>query len=575
MVALTVALASCLEVAARALAPVPYAPRARDLVLSLLCYGAAAVPACIVAWGGFRWSRLQAAALAGPLGLLVVNLAFSYGTQSKELLCLFALLGVGLGTPAIHRASPRLLGTATAMCLAIVAVAWLLPSHRPASSKPSVLLVMLDTTRADRLSVYGYPRATSPNLAALAQRGVVYRRAISTAPWTVPSHAAIFAGRFPSQVGFDGVTLDGSLGAAGSIAMDLANSGRVTAGVTANPIVSATDGLVVGFGAMWDEWRLTRSMPETVLYRLTDWSQEQTHGDRITALALDWVDRLVSAGQPWLLFLNYMDPHAPYSPPERERQLFSSEEGITSIDDPRAYNAGALPLTAAVRTAISDLYDGELATMDRAVGHLLQQLSRRGYDVDTNLFLIIAGDHGESLGEQGVLGHQLGLPDTVLHVPLLIAGPGVQPAVVDPPVQTVQIRATVRALLGLTDSTTDVAPALPPWGTAPAMLISQHPFPRWYHDELRTWNPHFDSSPWLGDWVAVERDGLKVVFNDRGSGSQYDLRADPHERDPKPVSEGAELVQTYRALPIASMSRRPAVLSEQARSAMRQLGYIQ
>src|SRR4029077_16110744 len=150
--------------------------------------------------------------------------------------------------------------------------------------------------------------------------------------------------------------------------------------------------------------------------------------------------------------------------------------------------------------------DAEIAAMDRALGRLFDELARRGYDGE-HLLVIVTADHGEALGEHGLVGHLRGRPDTVLHVPLFVTGPGVMPGEVTTPVQTVQLRATVRALLGLGPLAT-IAPALPPGGEAPLLLITEHPEPRWYFDELRSWNAGFDPAPWTSNWVAVERDGM-------------------------------------------------------------------
>src|SRR5262249_60867507 len=115
----------------------------------------------------------------------------------------------------------------------------------------------------------------------------------------------------------------------------------------------------------------------------------------------------------------------------------------------------------------------------------------------------------------GWLGLRLGLPAALPPVPFLSSGPGVPAGEVATPVQTVQLRATVRALLGL-ETLPDIAPPLPPWGPAPSLLISQRSEMQWYFDWLHDVKADADVDPWSGDWVAVERDGLKVVFDNRG-----------------------------------------------------------
>ncbi len=292
---------------------------------------------------------------------------------------------------------------------------------------------------------------------------------------------------------------------------------------------------------------------------------------RVTRLALDWVDRLAPRGEPWLLFVNYLDPHAPYTPPARERQRFASDVEDGSVaDDSKLYNSGTLPLTPEVRAAMGALYDGEVAAMDRAFGRLIGGLAERGYG-QRNLIVIVVSDHGESLGEHGLVGHLLGMNDQLLHVPLLVAGPGIQPGRVAAPVQSVQLRATVRSLLGL-PPLSDIAPPLPPWGQPPSLLISERAQTDWYFGELREVRPDIDVRSWSGNWVAVERDGTKVVFDDQGRGATYDLQSDPGELAPRPLADGAALVEAYQQW----RQRNPAVekSAPQHRRSLPSLGYV-
>jgi arylsulfatase A-like enzyme len=330
--------------------------------------------------------------------------------------------------------------------------------------------------------------------------------------------------------------------------------------------------LRTGFDSSWDVLRLIEPYPLRVVDHLRDRWGYRGPGMRVTTLALDWVDRLSPRRRPWFLFVNFMDPHAPYTPPRRERLAFAPNVDPNSVaDDPRLYNSGRLPLTPEARAAVRDLYDGEIAAMDRAFGYLVAGLRKRGYDA-TNLLLIVTADHGESLGEHGFIGHLLGMSDDLLHVPLLISGPSVRAGVVDRPVQTVQLRATIRALLGL-EPRSDIAPALPPWGVFPTLLISERPEPRWYWEELYEMRSDVDLDAWRGNWVAVERDGVKVIFDDRGRGATYDLRTDPGERDPRPLREGAPLVQAYQEWLQTARAGRPPGPSDRTQRALKSLGY--
>ncbi len=570
-----IALATALEVAARSVAPVPFAPTAVDIGLAALLYTVAEAPAIL--FGGFlqRGRRLPfTVLLALGLGLVFANVGFALGIKTVLGVGIAAAGGMALGVPLLLATGARSRVALAAVALVVAAGTRLRPPrHAVASNQPSVAFVVLDTTTASHLSTYGYPRPTTPHLTDLAARSLLYRRAIAGAPWTVPSHGAMFYGRHPSRLGFQGSDADFDHDALnGTIAGDLAATGRPGVGISANPWIGGILALRDGFGSVWSVQHLAQPLAVRILERVRDrdWGYEGP-GTRVTALALDWIDRL-APDRPWFLFLNYLDPHSPYSPPAAERRAFAADVDPMLGDDTRLYNSGHQRITPAIRAGLSALYDGEVASLDRALGQLFDGLAARGYGA-SNLLLIVVADHGEQLGEHGVVGHMIGMPDTVLHVPLLVSGPGVKPGVVETPVQTVQLRATIRELLGL-DPLPDIEPALPPWGVAPAFLISEHLGElQWYWSELRQFRPDLDVEGWLGSWIAVEHDGRKAVFNDRGLGSVYDLRTDPDELDPRPLAEGRDLVAAYEDWKRAAPDNVPRP-TDQTKRYLRSLGYM-
>jgi arylsulfatase A-like enzyme len=575
-VAAVIVLALVTDRVLRALAPFPSASSWDDLAAGAVSYAILTLPAVLaLTWAPTR--RAGRWLLGLPFGLVLASAAAAGGASSKIVL---ALLGAGALVAGIAMGRLRLRVVAAAVALLACVAAWQTAANgwRTAdAAAPSVLLVVLDTVSARHLSTYGYGRPTDPALAALARRGMLYKRAVSTAPWTVPSHASIFTGQYPSELGFDGANFSAPVWP-GSLAGDLRQQGFQTVGLTANPGLTGWPELGNGFDRLWSEHRLA-ARPAALL---VDWllgreATYQTRGERITDLALDWLDRHSTRGRPWMLFLNYLDAHAPYDPPPRLRDTFApGAEHLTA--DNRPYNTGALPASAATTESMRQLYDAEVAAMDEALGRLLAGLHARGYD-QSKLLVVVTADHGESFGEHGFYGHLLGMPDTVLHVPLVLAGYGVPQGVVDESVQPLQIRSTVDTILDLPLSDRAAAP-LPPWGSGPEFLISEHPQPKWYLRGLEGLGTPFTPDPrWLGNWTAVEHGGIKVVFDETLTrGGTYDLAADPDETRPQPLGAGRASLDRYRTWRTALAANRPAApseLSEAAKERLRAVGYMQ
>jgi arylsulfatase A-like enzyme len=302
-----------------------------------------------------------------------------------------------------------------------------LPPAAPGS--PNVLLLVLDTVRAMSLSVYGYQRATTPVLERLAQRGVVFNRAISTAPWTRPSHASLFTGRWEHQLSADHlVPLDGAYP---TLAEQLAAVGYRTGGFVAN-LTHATPaaGIARGFEhyeahlvtpaqvavSAWIPGRLYKLLPRGGRVPEARINYVRKTADDINRAVLDWVDR--SPGRPFFAFANYMDAHDPYRPQPPFDTLFA-EPAYPALPPTRAGGPG-LDRPRELRP-----YDQAIAYLDHEIGRLLQALEQRG--LLQNTVVIITSDHGEAFGEQGIYGHGSTLYLPMLHVPLLLAGPGVPP----------------------------------------------------------------------------------------------------------------------------------------------------
>jgi arylsulfatase A-like enzyme len=326
----------------------------------------------------------------------------------------------------------------------------------PASSKPpNVLLIVLDTVRAQSLGWYGYPRPTSPQFDRLAQRGVCFKRAISTCSWTLPSHASMFTGHFPHRLSTgEGKPLDATYP---TLAEILAARGYMTAGFAANTFCCSREfGLARGF-VHYENYRvsagqaiISTSLGRTARGKLrlgelldTDKNFGRTNAERLNRDFLRWLSNHKD-GRPFFAFLNYFDAHAPYLPPLDFALRFAPTRPRGHLT-PAIYEA----LPGEAIQELNNAYDGAIAYLDHHLGLLFDELETDGRLQNT--LVIITADHGEQFGEHGLVDHGNSLYMTLLHVPLVILPPSTAPhgVVVEEWVSLRDLAATVLAVTGM------------------------------------------------------------------------------------------------------------------------------
>jgi len=294
---------------------------------------------------------------------------------------------------------------------------------------PNIVLIVLDTVRATSLSLYGYERTTSPSLDQFAKKGLVFDRAYATAPWTLPSHASMFTGRYPHEL-FDSFVqpLDATQP---TVAEVLGKHGYLTAGFVANEWYGGSEfGLARGFQHYED----TETSVFTVLNRtsfgnrivktlgLTD--RFATHdnlgrksAEEINGAFLGWVAH-AEAGRPFFAFLNYCDAHAPYLPPEPFATKFTPTRPAGHLDSRHLDK-----WTPDDLNGFRDAYDESIAYLDSELDALFRAIASTPRLRDT--IVIVTSDHGEQFGEHELLDHANSVYLPLLHVPLVIVGPGV------------------------------------------------------------------------------------------------------------------------------------------------------
>ena len=339
----------------------------------------------------------------------------------------------------------------------------------------NVLVLTLDTTRADHLGCYGKADAETPAIDGLAADGVRFADAVTVAPVTLPSHATIFTGLTPPSHGIRDNSEYKLAPRHVTLAETLGEAGYETAAFLSAFVLDARFGLDQGFD-VYDDRLSTEAAYGDLAER---------DGTEVTNAAIRWLEKR-SSDAPFFMWVHYFDPHHPYTPPPGQAQRFASAP-----------------------------YDGEIAAMDRQIGRLLATLDERELRDET--LVVVVADHGESLGEHDEATHGMLIYESVMHVPLILSCPAlVQGAHVvdDVVVSTTDVTPTVLDLLGIDDGAERDGLSL--------LEATQQPDRTVYMEAL---TPYLESgwSPLYG----LRRHGDKYIEAPRRE--YYDLNADPTE----------------------------------------------
>ncbi|MSR45698.1 MAG: tetratricopeptide repeat protein [Planctomycetes bacterium] len=410
-----------------------------------------------------------------------------------------------------------------------------------ATWRPNVLLVTLDTMRADALGCYGAAHGWTPTLDAFAARGVRFAMARATAPITLPSHASIFTGTYPFQHGVrDNGTFVLGEGAT-TLAERLKASGWQTGAMTAAFVVDSAFGLAQGFDRYDDVGDVQLA---------TGGEGEDRPASAVVDRALDWL-RSVDRARPFFLWVHLFDAHFPYAAPA---DLMAAHP---YADDPsRKGNA---------RDKQRHLYHLEVANVDRQLARLFAGLAPFGGAEQT--LIAVIGDHGEGLGEHGESSHAVYVYDSTLRVPLLLAHARLPTGrVIDEPVSTVDLAPTLLDLLGLPHDGTAGLPLAPLWQERP--FASARTL---YFENCATWF----TSGWAPLYGIVQG-GKKAIVGPQTR--VFDVMKDPGEkrdladRTPDLVETARTTLSNYADLTLAATRHTP---DSAELAALNRLGYVQ
>jgi arylsulfatase A-like enzyme len=408
---------------------------------------------------------------------------------------------------------------------------------RRGEQPPNIVLIVLDTTRSDRLSAYGYEHQTTPFLEKFAAHGVRFTQAWSVSSWTLPSHATMFTGVHPDVHGAtqENFAISEDLT---TLAERLQKSGYQTAGFSNNPWVSHRVGLSRGFDHFAEMWELKGE-------------REQT-GRHATLEEIErWRSDSLDSGKPFFAFINLIEPHLPYSPPvETGRRFFESPAAFREADahfseagklTVRHYR-GEEPLTGEEWSDLGALYEGELYRVDQVARKILSVLEgvREGHTV-----VIITADHGEHHNEHSHIGHVFSLYEPLVHIPMLASGPGFTPGTVrEEAVSLLDIAPTILSIAGASTR------GLDDLGVDLRGAISARTLPLtygWPRQALRGFPVDMKTGPALAGYRRALRGAVhypyKLIRGSDGEEVYYNLRNDPGENVPLDVAVIPEAIR--------------------------------
>jgi len=453
-------------------------------------------------------------------------------------------------------------------------------SVQPVATGPNVVLFVMDTTRPDFFSCYGYDMRTTPHIDEMAAEGTLFEKAFATYNWTVPSHATLLSGLYPSEAGAS----SGNMRLADEVktlAERLLAAGYTTGAVVCNPWLAHQHGFAQGFEDYTEMWRKE--------------FHDGDHADGGIPAAgrvVQWIEEHAAVEKPFFLFVNINVPHLPYTPRPEAQRRFSRRfwprarvDELREFKDEIAQNTGAITLGEQDFQILRDLYAAEIFETDQIVGAVLDALRVAGI-LDETLF-VLTSDHGENIGEHGRTGHMFSMHDTTMHVPLIVRYP-----------KLFRAGAVNRDLISLIHVVPGILEACNvamtdddrlAWRAGlgregwkpPGFILGEWNPPPNSREVMDLQYPHLDFDTLIRPLRMYRTASHKLIWCAGGEMMLFDLRVDRGEQ----VNEAATLVtvrdELLAALAHAMESVEPLVpaerevpIDEESLKALRALGYI-
>lgn len=431
---------------------------------------------------------------------------------------------------------------------------------------PNVILITVDSLRPDHLSCYGYEKKTSPNIDKIAQEGVLFKQAVSVAPWTYPAMFTLFTSAYPHVHGM--TAFQGALRDIPLLPQVLRSRKYYTAAVCSHYVLSNIKKLTRAF----DEFISIEAKHEN--------SWVVRNAKVVTDKAVSWLNN--NYKKRFFLWIHYMDTHGPYNPPSPYDTMWNEPtanngfDGL-SVSQSRWLGVGGVPKFVTETLNLKDMsrqeyisrYDGAITFLDSQIGVLSAELKSRGLQKDT--LVIITADHGESLGEHNYFGHEFLLYDTMLKVPLIMKYPDVLPSskVIVEQAGIIDIMPTVFDIMHLKNSLSIDGRSLLSTVVGKSKHRNRHAYSH-YHNYNK-------------QMFAVRTEGWKLIFTENEKRYElYNLEEDPRElknvfseNQQKAKLLKVELEHFIKRVHRSTPGAAKPSLDKEAMEKLKSLGYVQ
>lgn len=418
-------------------------------------------------------------------------------------------------------------------------------------NKPNIILISIDTLRADHVSCYGYKRHTTPCLDQIAEEGVLFEKSYTTAAWTPPGHGSMLTGLYPSQHGAMGKNKIRK--AVPTLAEKLMNNGYITAGFVNNSQVGELVGLNRGHQTFNELWKgiasktiIDRGMRYVYRKAIKTLHRSDKGAGKTIRHVKSWLKDNVHCDVPFYLFIHFIEPHNPLNPPNPFRSKFLKEvsrngynKNIVKLvaNNPLICLSDDIKPSPVDMNLIRALYDAEIAYTDYKIKELMNYLKElKVYD---NTLIIITSDHGEHFGEHGLYSHVASLYEPVLHVPLIMRYPnvfkrGIRDIHI---VQTIDIFPTVMEIIQINDDnfkSNSIGRSLVNAGST----VPYHDYiiaewegriPEFVEDRIGKKDENIDWDRFTKKLTMIREDNYKYILGSNGSEELYDLASDRAE----------------------------------------------